>query len=239
MRIRAKLAAAAVLAVAVLMLIPGVASAHDEKERWPVRLGDRILRHRTRAYVGFPNAVFLDLFEKDDKPVIDLGDALTVMVGFGDQTIRCRWSRSSSRTRNAGSVSSVFVPSQAGATRSAIRHDRRREVRSLADVRAQDVRRGARRLAGRRSRRSRLRRTRTWRPAYSKSRTARRRPSRPRRPRRTDAQAAADSAKTVGIIAVIVGSDRVDRRCRRALRVEEEGVTHCWRTGEPRTNRSR
>ena len=44
MRIRAKLAAAAVLAVAVLMLIPGIASAHAERSVGPFDLGDRILR---------------------------------------------------------------------------------------------------------------------------------------------------------------------------------------------------
>ena len=38
MRIRAKLAAAAVLAVAVLMLIPGIASAHAERSVGPFDL---------------------------------------------------------------------------------------------------------------------------------------------------------------------------------------------------------
>ena len=43
MRIRAKFAAVAVLAIAVLTLMPGVASAHEEKER----------RARTILAVGF------------------------------------------------------------------------------------------------------------------------------------------------------------------------------------------
>ena len=62
----------------------------------------------------------------------------------------------------------------------------------------------------------------------------------------TDAQAAAgsakdaaDSAKTVGIIGIVVGAIGLIVGVGRALRCEEEDVTHCWRTGEPRTSRSR
>ena len=84
MRIRAKLATAAVLAVAVLMLIPGVASAHEEKEVGPYLMAVGF-GTEPDAYAGYPNSVQL-LLSKDDKPVVDLGDTLKVVVEFGDQS---------------------------------------------------------------------------------------------------------------------------------------------------------
>jgi hypothetical protein len=84
MRIRAKLAAAAILAVAVLMYLPGVASAHEEKEVGPYLLAVGF-GTEPGAYAGYPNSVQL-LLSKDDKPVVDLGDTLKVVVEFGDQS---------------------------------------------------------------------------------------------------------------------------------------------------------
>jgi hypothetical protein len=84
MRIRAKLAAAAALAVAVLTLMPGVASAHEEKHVGPYLLAVGF-GTEPDAYAGFPNSVQL-LLSRDDKPVVDLGDTLKVVVEFGDQS---------------------------------------------------------------------------------------------------------------------------------------------------------
>ncbi len=84
MRIRAKLAAAAVLAVAVLTLMPGVASAHEEKHVGPYLLAVGF-GTEPDAYAGYPNSVQL-LLSKNDKPVVDLGDTLKVVVEFGDQS---------------------------------------------------------------------------------------------------------------------------------------------------------
>jgi hypothetical protein len=84
MRIRAKLAAAAILAVATLMLIPGVASAHEEKEVGPYAMAVGF-GTEPGTYAGQPNSVQL-LLSKDEEPVTDLGDTLTVTVEFGDQT---------------------------------------------------------------------------------------------------------------------------------------------------------
>ena len=234
MRIRAKLAAAAVLAVAVLMLIPGTASAHAERSVGPFDL--EIGFFGEPAYVGIPNAVFLDL-SKGGKPVTDLGDALTVTVGFGDQTSDPFVFQP---LETPGQYQAPFVPSQAGAytftlsgTIDGVKFDLSLtsgpktfdEVQDLAGATFPPVRgsdeRGPR-----------------------DAHTARVGPNDDGPHGRDDRgrpmlRHAADSAKTVGIIGIIVGAIALDRRCRRALRVEEEGVTHCWRTGEPRTNRSR
>jgi hypothetical protein len=70
MRIRAKLGAAVVLAVAALTLMPGVASAHEEKHVGPYLLAVGF-GTEPDAYAGYPNSVQL-LLSKNDKPVVDL-----------------------------------------------------------------------------------------------------------------------------------------------------------------------
>jgi hypothetical protein len=84
MRIRAKLVAAAVLAAAALLLMPGIASAHEEKEVGPYTLAVGF-GTEPDTYAGQPNSVQL-LLSKDGKPVVDLGDTLQVVVEFGDQS---------------------------------------------------------------------------------------------------------------------------------------------------------
>jgi hypothetical protein len=84
MRIRAKSAAVAVLATAALTLMPGVASAHQEKEVGPYTLAVGF-GTEPDTYAGYPNSVQL-LLSKGGKPVVDLGDTLKVVVEFGDQS---------------------------------------------------------------------------------------------------------------------------------------------------------
>ena len=84
MRIRAKFAAVAVLAAAALTLMPGVASAHQEKEVGPYTLAVGF-GTEPDTYAGYPNSVQL-LLSKGGTPVVDLGDTLQVVIEFGDQT---------------------------------------------------------------------------------------------------------------------------------------------------------
>ncbi|MEO8422964.1 MAG: hypothetical protein ABI595_03520 [Actinomycetota bacterium] len=109
MRIRAKLAAAAVLGIGILTLLPGIASAHAERTVGPFDLEVGFLDEP--AYVGVPNAVFIEL-SKGGQAVTDVGDALSVTVGFGDQT-----SDPSvfDPLEEPGQYQAAFVPSQAGA----------------------------------------------------------------------------------------------------------------------------
>ena len=97
------------LAIAVLLLLPGIASAHAERSVGPFDLEIGFLGEP--AYVGVPNAVFLDL-SKGGEPVTDLGDALTVTVGFGDQTSDPFVFEP---LEEPGQYQAPFVPSQAGA----------------------------------------------------------------------------------------------------------------------------
>lgn len=83
MGIRAKLSVAAVMAAALLTFIPQIASAHAERTVGPFDL--EIGFRDEPVYVGVPNAVFLELM-KDGEEVADVGDSLTVTLGFGDQT---------------------------------------------------------------------------------------------------------------------------------------------------------
>jgi hypothetical protein len=101
--------AVAVLAIAVLVLIPGIASAHAERSVGPFDLEIGFLGEP--AYVGVPNAVFLEL-SHGGEPVTDLGDALTVTVGFGDQTSEPFLFEP---LEEPGQYQAPFVPSQAGA----------------------------------------------------------------------------------------------------------------------------
>lgn len=109
MRIRAKLAAAFLSAAAVLALFPGTASAHAERSVGPFDL--EIGFFNEPAYVGVPNAVFLEL-SRGLAPVTDVGDALSVTVGFGDQTSDPFVFEP---LEEPGQYQAPFVPSQAGA----------------------------------------------------------------------------------------------------------------------------
>jgi len=109
MRIRAKLAGAALLSTVVLALSPGIASAHAQRSVGPFDL--EIGFRDEPAYTGQPNAVFLDL-SKGGKPVTDLGDALTVTLGFGEQTSDAMVF---DPLEVPGQYQAPFVPSQAGA----------------------------------------------------------------------------------------------------------------------------
>ena len=109
MSVRARSAAVAMLAIAVLVMIPGIASAHAERIVGQFDLEIGFLDEP--AYVGVPNAVFLDL-SKGSQPVTDLGDALTVTIGFGDQTSDPFVFEP---LEEPGQYQAPFVPSQAGA----------------------------------------------------------------------------------------------------------------------------
>ena len=109
MRIRAKLAAGVLLSAVVLALSPGIASAHAQRSVGPFDL--EIGFRDEPAYTGQPNAVFLDL-SNGGKPVTDLGDALTVTLGFGEQTSDAMVF---DPLEVPGQYQAPFVPSQAGA----------------------------------------------------------------------------------------------------------------------------
>ncbi len=200
MRIRAKLATAAILAVAVLMLIPGIASAHAQRSVGPFDL--EIGFFDEPAYVGIPNAVFLDL-SKGGHPVTDIGDALTVTVGFGDLTSDPFIFEP---LETPGQYQAAFVPSQAGAytfalsgTLEGVTFDLSLtsgpktfdEVQDLAGATFPPVQAPTNADLATRIQQESNRTT----AAITDATTA-----------AADAQAAADSAKTVGIIAVIVGA---------------------------------
>jgi hypothetical protein len=109
MSFRARSMAVTMLAVAVLILIPGIASAHAERTVGPFDLEIGFLDEP--AYVGVPNAVFLELSE-GGHPVTDLGDALTVTIGFGDETSDAFVF---DPLEEPGQYQAPFIPSQAGA----------------------------------------------------------------------------------------------------------------------------
>ena len=109
MRIRAKLAAAFLAAAAILALFPGTASAHAERSVGPFDL--EIGFRDEPAYTGVPNAAFLEL-SRGGEPVTDIGDALSVTLGFGDQTSD---PLVFDPLEEPGQYQAPFVPSQAGA----------------------------------------------------------------------------------------------------------------------------
>lgn len=109
MRIRAKLAVAFLAAAATLALFPGTASAHAERSVGPFDL--EIGFRDEPAYIGVPNAVFLEL-SRGGEPVSDVGDALSVTLGFGDQTSD---PLVFDPLEESGQYQAPFVPSQAGA----------------------------------------------------------------------------------------------------------------------------
>jgi hypothetical protein len=71
------------LLLTMLVLLAGPAAAHEEREvgGFHVAVGFG----QEPAYAGQPNSVQL-LLSKGDKPITDLGDTLSVSVGFGDRS---------------------------------------------------------------------------------------------------------------------------------------------------------
>jgi hypothetical protein len=115
MRIRAKLMAATVMAVVVLMLIPGVAAAHQEKDVGPYSIAVGF-GTEPDAYAGLPNSVQM-LLSKNGEPVVDLGDSLKVTIEFGDQSsdpMTFEPAFEVGEFGTPGDYRAYFVPSQAG-----------------------------------------------------------------------------------------------------------------------------
>jgi hypothetical protein len=115
MRFRTKLATSAVLAGTALLLAPGVAGAHEERDVGPVTMAVGF-GTEPDAYAGLPNSVQV-ILSKDEKPVLDLGDDFQVTIVFGGET-------SESMTLEPffeigefgtpGDYRAFFVPSQPG-----------------------------------------------------------------------------------------------------------------------------
>ncbi len=240
MRIRAKLVSAAVLGVAVLMFIPGVASAHEEKKVGPYLLAVGF-GTEPDAYAGQPNSVQL-LLSKNDEPVVDLGDTLNVTVVFGDQTsdpMPLAPFFEIGELGIPGDYRAFFVPSQAGdytfhitGTIHGTKVDESFTSGPKTFASVQDIAGAtfpqvqfptnadlASRIQTESDRTS---------SALTDATTA-----------GTDAQDARRQREDHGDHRDRRGRDRTDRRRRRPLRRQEEGVTDCWRTGEPPTSRWR
>ena len=104
MSVRAKLPAVAVLAIAVLILIPGIASAHEETTSGRSILGWASVG--SRAYVGVPNACSCSRGGRAGHRPRRRADR---DVGFGDQTSDpCLLSRL--RDRRIGSLPGAVRP---------------------------------------------------------------------------------------------------------------------------------
>jgi hypothetical protein len=115
MRMRAKLAAAAVLALGTLTVLPGIASAHEEAEVGDIEMAVGF-GTEPDAYAGLPNSVQLLLFH-DGEPVVDLGDRLQVTIQFGDETsdpMTFEPAFEVGEFGTPGDYRAFFVPSQAG-----------------------------------------------------------------------------------------------------------------------------
>jgi len=67
----------------MLILLAGPAAAHEERDVGGFHLA--VGFGQEPAYAGQPNSVQL-LLSKGGKPITDLGDTLSVSVGFGDQS---------------------------------------------------------------------------------------------------------------------------------------------------------
>jgi hypothetical protein len=71
------------LLLTMLFLLAGRAAAHEEREVGGFHVAVGFGQEPT--YAGQPNSVQL-LLSKGDKPITDLGDTLSVSVGFGDRS---------------------------------------------------------------------------------------------------------------------------------------------------------
>ena len=114
MRMSAKLAVGAVLAMTALLSTPGVALAHGHAGEGDLDM--TIGFAEEPAYAGFPNGVQL-LLVHGGEPVTDLGDTLSVEVSFGDQTSEpmalVPWFEVGG-FGTPGEYRAVFTPSQPG-----------------------------------------------------------------------------------------------------------------------------
>jgi hypothetical protein len=85
LRMRAKIALALLPAVGTILFLPGSASAHEQYDAGPVHM--EVGFGTEPAYTGQPNSVELLLTRNTDgKPILDLGDTLSVTVAFGGQS---------------------------------------------------------------------------------------------------------------------------------------------------------
>ena len=115
MRFRATLSAAAVLAIGLLTMLPGIASAHEEAEVGHITMAVGF-GTEPDAYAGLPNSVQL-LLSHDGEPVVDLGDSLQVTITFGDETSDPMTFEPAFEVGEFGTPGDYrvyFVPSQAG-----------------------------------------------------------------------------------------------------------------------------
>ena len=85
LRMRAKIALALLPAVGTILCLPGIASAHERYDAGPIHM--EVGFGTEPAYIGQPNSVQLLLtLNTNGKPILDLGDTLSVTVSFGGQT---------------------------------------------------------------------------------------------------------------------------------------------------------
>lgn len=115
MRFRATVTAAAAMAIGLLTLFPGIASAHEEVEVGHIEMAVGF-GTEPDTYAGLPNSVQL-LLAHDGDPVLDLGDALKVTVQFGDETsdpMTFEPAFEIGESGTPGDYRAYFVPSQPG-----------------------------------------------------------------------------------------------------------------------------
>jgi hypothetical protein len=80
---RAKIALAVLSAAGTILFLPGIASAHEQYDAGPIHM--EVGFGTEPAYIGQPNSVQLILTRNaDGKPILDLGDTLSVRVSFGE-----------------------------------------------------------------------------------------------------------------------------------------------------------
>ena len=85
LRMRAKIALALLCGAGTILFLPGIASAHEQFDAGPIHM--EVGFGTEPAYIGQPNSVQLLLTRNTDgKPILDLGDTLSVTVSFGGQT---------------------------------------------------------------------------------------------------------------------------------------------------------
>jgi hypothetical protein len=83
LRMRAKIALALLPAVGTILFLPGIASAHEQFDVGPIHM--EVGFGTEPAYTGQANSVQLILTRNTDgRPILDLGDSLSVRVSFGE-----------------------------------------------------------------------------------------------------------------------------------------------------------
>ena len=114
MRMRAKIALALLPAAGMILLLPGVASAHAQRQVGPYHL--EIGFGTEPTYIGQPNSVQL-LLTKHGQPVLNMGDKLKVDVSFGNDSTELPLEPNFEPGGDGiqGDYRAWFVPTQAGA----------------------------------------------------------------------------------------------------------------------------